>query len=110
MSQIYKCRRCGENFDEENCGVYGDPGMYEMVCPQCGSFEYDEADECMECGEIYTLDELHIFNNEIMVGNPRRMYPKSVTLCEKCLEKVKQDIANGEDFYEIKEELDDGSI
>lgn len=107
MTGVFKCRECGESFTEEEAGAYGEPGRYEMVCPNCGSFEFDEADECMECGETYFMDELHVFDTEIMTGY-RKMYPKFVTLCNRCFEKVKKDIAAGEDIYGIKEELENG--
>ena len=44
----YKCRECGEYFDEPHCWVemhgftYG-PGEHWSACPYCGSCDYDEA-------------------------------------------------------------------
>ena len=44
----YKCRECGEYFDEPHCWVerhgftYG-PFEHWSACPYCGSCDYDEA-------------------------------------------------------------------
>lgn len=44
----YKCRECGEYFDEPHCWVerhgftYG-PFEHWSACPCCGSCDYDEA-------------------------------------------------------------------
>ena len=44
----YKCRECGEYFDEPHCWVemhgftYG-PGEHWSACPHCGRCDYDEA-------------------------------------------------------------------
>ena len=44
----YKCRECGEYFDEPRCwvemhGFTWGPGEHWSVCPHCGSCDYDEA-------------------------------------------------------------------
>ena len=44
----YKCRECGEYFDEPHCwiemhGFTWGPGEHWSACPYCGSCDYDEA-------------------------------------------------------------------
>ena len=44
----YKCRECGEYFDEPHCwvemhGFTWGPGEHWSACPHCGSCDYDEA-------------------------------------------------------------------
>ena len=43
----YKCRECGEEFDEPHCwvemhGFTWGPGEQWSECPHCGSCDYDE--------------------------------------------------------------------
>lgn len=59
----YICDKCDHVFDEDEAGVIyetiGEGVMrgrcpMEMCCPECGSTEFDEAQECGECGEYYS--------------------------------------------------------
>ena len=43
----YKCRECGEEFDEPYCwvemhGFTWGPGEHWSACPHCGSCDYDD--------------------------------------------------------------------
>ena len=112
----YKCCDCGHTFDEDDAGSYAEwegegvmrGQIYFMCCPECGSDAFEDADECMECGEIYSLeDELTVFDTEVMVGQRGKMQPKHVTLCNNCLEQIKKDIAAGKDEYGIADEVNE---
>ena len=56
----YKCRECGEEFDEpyrwvEMHGFTWGPGEYWSACPHCGSCDYDE--RCIVEAELENEDE-----------------------------------------------------
>lgn len=66
MSKL-KCLECGNVFDDDEISYWsesrgefwGEPCSEEMSgCPHCGSGDYEDAYECEECGEYFTLDEL----------------------------------------------------
>ena len=70
----YKCKRCGDVVEEEE--LYGDP-YYEdrgefwgtscgevmqdvdYSCKHCRKGEYEEAYECIDCGEYFLSEELY---------------------------------------------------
>lgn len=129
MAEKYKCMKCGYTFDEDEMGgieqwdgegVMGGWHVVEGCCPNCGETDYmEEAADCTECGETCSKEsELTIFDTEVELkdvyyNKPPKIWWEHVMLCPKCLEKIKKDIANGTDFYEIKEELEEmenGSI
>ena len=65
MSKL-KCLECGNVFDDDEISYWsesrgefwGEPCSEEMSgCPYCGG-DYEDAYECEECGEYFTLDEL----------------------------------------------------
>lgn len=57
----YKCRECGEEFDEPYCwvemhGFAWGPGEPWSACPHCGSCDYDErciVEAELESEEVY---------------------------------------------------------
>lgn len=69
MSVKY-CKHCGAIFDEEDadlvdvgfwCEFWGHDVYnkeYELHCPDCGSEDIDDAEECEECRDYFTPDEL----------------------------------------------------
>lgn len=61
----YKCRDCGNIFDEcdcykENMGECHGSIAYETfaVCPCCGSSDFDGTNRCKRCGGEFLEDEL----------------------------------------------------
>ena len=64
---MYKCRRCGEVFEEDEIResvTYhpwrdGEADEVFEECPYCGDGDFDEAEQCEECGEWFLRDELH---------------------------------------------------
>ena len=63
----YKCRECGHEFRECDLGTIEEKhfldGHYAgsehfACCPECQG-DYDDADYCCECGEIFGEDELY---------------------------------------------------
>ena len=71
---MYKCLHCGNEFEDidrrhYDCGT----GVWEEYCPNCGSEDFEEADKCEICGEIF---------------------PESETengVCKECLERASND-------------------
>jgi len=72
---LYKCSRCGAEFERPKVITgynmsfprdYDVPDEY--VCPECDSDEYEKADRCAECGDVFLEKEL------------------DWGLCNKCLE------------------------
>ena len=120
MSKYFKCMGCGYVFDEDDMGSYGEwvgegvmrGQIYYGCCPECGCDDIEDANDCMECTEYFGESELNVFKTEVQYG--KRDNFEYVRLCDKCLEKVKKDIAAGKDEYGIgweleeKEELDNG--
>lgn len=85
---MFKCESCGHLFEdgeqailESFLGECHGRQIFERtyVCPLCRS-NYDEAQQCQECGEWYT-------ENELFSG-----------LCENCIDAYKNDIKT---CYEI---------
>lgn len=63
----YICDKCGHVFDEDEAGVIYEtvgegvmrgPYPAENCCPECGSTDFYEAQECAECGEWFFEDEM----------------------------------------------------
>ena len=62
---MYKCCDCGNIFEEgeqavwsETHGLYSPPYEKWSGCPVCKGW-YEEANQCKECGDWYTHDELY---------------------------------------------------
>ena len=65
MNRQCKCTSCGYVFDFEDRTVVGEShgfndGFYETFscCPNCGG-DFEDADDCCECGEAFTENELY---------------------------------------------------
>lgn len=64
---MYKCRYCGEVFEEDEIreSVTSHPwrdGEADEVfeeCPHCGGGDFEEAEQCNECGEWFLPEEMH---------------------------------------------------
>ena len=63
----YKCRECGHTFREDDIGTIEEKhfldGHYAgsehfSCCPECHG-DYDDADYCCECDEVFAEDELY---------------------------------------------------
>ena len=63
----YKCRECGHTFREDDIGSIEEKhfldGHYAgsenfYCCPECHG-DYDDADYCCECDEVFAEDELY---------------------------------------------------
>ena len=63
----YKCRECGHTFREDDIGSIEEKhfldGHYAgsenfSCCPECHG-DYDDADYCCECDEVFSEDELY---------------------------------------------------
>ena len=52
---MYKCANCGEIFAEP----VKHPRNGLMVCPECGIDDFEQAQECAECGDYFFDYELH---------------------------------------------------
>lgn len=57
---MFICLDCGELFEEpavtyENQGEFWGAPAWEAwgACPNCGSTEYDHAEQCERCGEYF---------------------------------------------------------
>ena len=48
---MYKCKRCGEIFEEPWETYEKETGARESGCPYCGSDYYDDTYICAECGD-----------------------------------------------------------
>lgn len=82
---MFKCLDCGHVFEtpDEFRENHGDPGKgYESfgVCPECSSDDYEEVEQCSECGEWFSPDELY-----------------SCGCCESCL----QDLMTVDNFLDF---------
>lgn len=116
-TKMYICLKCGEVFDEHNMGYHSEwigesrysssnSGWYTTAgCPQCGTDEIEEAQDCMECTEYFAESELNHFLAEVQYGRTLDDY-EHVRLCDDCLAKIKQRIANGVDEYGIADEVE----
>lgn len=56
---MYYCIHCGNSFDRADAKNY-DPctGLWEEYCPNCGSEDFEEAEQCAICGEWHKVDYL----------------------------------------------------
>ena len=56
---MYKCGRCGAYFSEPIIGeMEQDTGYTPSMCPECGEpDDYEEADNCVVCGEPIEMGE-----------------------------------------------------
>lgn len=72
---MYICLHCGHTFAEIDRKHY-DPstGVWEEYCPNCGSEDFEEADECVECGAVKSAD--YLING----------------LCEDCIKSAAEDM------------------
>lgn len=56
---MYICLHCGHTFDEIDRKHYDrSTGVWEEYCPNCGSEDFEEAEECVECGAVKSADYL----------------------------------------------------
>jgi hypothetical protein len=57
---MYICFDCHREFDEPDMkyGFGGYPEEPTWHCPYCDSMDFDEADECAECGAVKFVDNL----------------------------------------------------
>jgi hypothetical protein len=56
---MYICLHCGHEFDEIDRKHYDHgTGVWEEYCPNCGSEDFEEASECVECGAVKCADNL----------------------------------------------------
>ena len=56
---MYICLHCGHEFDEIDRKHYDHgTGVWEEYCPCCGSEDFEEAAECVECGAVKSVDYL----------------------------------------------------
>ena len=56
---MYICLHCGHEFEKPNTTHNG--GYWEEEwneCPNCGSEDFEEAAECVECGAVKSVDYL----------------------------------------------------
>lgn len=60
---MYHCEHCHADFDEPH-EIHTDLGT-EYVCPECHGTDYDEADECEECGKIMSIDDLYGYDHHL---------------------------------------------
>ena len=108
----YKCD-CGCVFREDEAGSYyemeGEGVMrgpiYYMCCPECGSDNYEEAEDCMECTEYFQKDELIYLETEVIWGRKDEYH--YARFCPDCFKKIKAQIAKGIDEWGIKEEVEE---
>lgn len=83
MSQTFKCNECGCVFDADNSGrikeYYGEGSMRGavnwIVCPECGSDNFDEAKKCCCCGLYFSKE------NEMVIAGDE-------WICRECAEEV----------------------
>ena len=63
----YKCRECGHTFREDDIGSIEEKHLLDghyagsehfSCCPECHG-DYDDADYCCECDEVFAEDELY---------------------------------------------------
>lgn len=66
---MYKCKDCGALFDSPKLEMsrvadyWGFPASEPWgVCPECGSGEFDIANQCPMCGEYYTVNRRNCCN------------------------------------------------
>jgi putative FmdB family regulatory protein len=45
---MYKCNGCGEEFEKARKITWGDED--ERVCPECGSLDFTQIENCETCG------------------------------------------------------------
>ena len=51
---VYICNKCGAVFDDEEIirtEMEADTGYFECYCPKCGCEHYEDAKQCVVCGE-----------------------------------------------------------
>ena len=95
----YKCRKCGDVIEEEDLptrSYYDDRGEFwgtpcseeieetDYSCQWCGKGDYEEAEECICCGEGFFYEELY------------------EGYCKDCLEEEMTD-DNIEEFFKYEE-------
>lgn len=50
---VFVCNRCGEGFSLQESDAYLIDGEKLTACPECGSFDVEEAARCKICREIH---------------------------------------------------------
>ena len=90
---MFVCLHCGHSFEEAHNRYnrrWSDSDDSEQYCPNCGSEDIEEAEQCSICGEWHSEDAL------------------SGGVCEKCLDKhatIENAIKWGEDEREEAEKF-----
>lgn len=57
---MYKCLHCGHEFEDIDRKHYDHgTGVWEEYCPNCGSEDFEEAEQCELCGEWHVADKVH---------------------------------------------------
>ena len=56
---MFKCRDCENTFREPREIVGGYVGERLAECPYCGRTDFDEAEQCEECGEWFLPEEIN---------------------------------------------------
>ncbi len=86
MSQDYICFDCGTVFDKSEAGHEVDyrdwltgATLTFMVCPNCGSDDFLEAEECCECNGHFAKDYDMILSGEYWY-------------CKECAERIASDV------------------
>ena len=72
---MYICEDCGAVFDDPK--VIGDDVDRGECCPDCGSYYFDEALECEECGEYFPAADIYGYDHH---------------MCKECLMNHKYDL------------------
>ena len=55
---MYICLHCGHEFDDPKKDYDRGTGHWDEECPNCGSEDFEEAAECVECGAVKCSDNL----------------------------------------------------
>ena len=63
---MYICADCGSVFDDPK--VIGTDVDRGECCPDCGSYDFDEAVECEECGTIIPASDAYGYDHHLCMG------------------------------------------
>lgn len=71
----FKCLWCGRVYSIDEAGTEDQgEGYIALTCPDCGNDEYEEVEQCVDCGEWF---------------DPADLYgPSGECRCEDCLERA----------------------
>ena len=86
---MYICEDCGAVFDDPK--VVGDDADRGECCPDCGSYYFDEAVECEECGEYIPSSNVYGYDHHICMDClMNHMYDLPTLL--KCVEDTQDEL------------------